>query len=40
MKKFLDKLAAQVAAHPREASIALIVTSIGWAVAGFAFLIK
>jgi hypothetical protein len=40
MKKFLDKLAAKVAAHPREVGIALIVTSIGWAVAGFAFLVK
>jgi len=40
MKKFIDKLAAKVAAHPREAGIALVVTSIGWAVAGFAFLIK
>lgn len=40
MKKFLDKLAVQIAAHPREAAIALLVTSAGWAIAGFAFLVK
>lgn len=40
MSKFIDKLAAKVAARPREAALALIIGYACAAIAGFAFLVK